>query len=196
MDTSKMPKTRAAAKAGGAKYYFTGEPCKRGHTAPRKVKGTCIECAREDDRKAADRRRDYFIAYNQRAEVKDTKHSWYMNNRDKVIQAAASRPREVLRQYQIAWKKNNILWVRADTKARRRRHRQATPPWLTRAQKTEIRQLYQIAITATKLTGVQYVVDHIVPLRSEVVCGLHVPWNLQVLTQDENLAKSNKLSSI
>ena len=85
------------------------------------------------------------------------------------------------------------MQVRADTKARRRKHRDATPPWLTRKQKSEIRNLYQIAMTMTKTTGEQYVVDHIIPLRSDAVCGLHVPWNLRVITREENLAKSNKL---
>ena len=69
----------------------------------------------------------------------------------------------------------------------------ATPKWLTPAQKREMREIYRIAITMTKMTGEQYVVDHIVPLRSDVVCGLHVPWNLRVVTAAENSAKSNKL---
>ncbi len=42
------PKTRAEAKALGAKFYFTGEPCVRGHIALRKTKGSCLECVKED----------------------------------------------------------------------------------------------------------------------------------------------------
>jgi 5-methylcytosine-specific restriction endonuclease McrA len=56
-----------------------------------------------------------------------------------------------------------------------------------------MRQLYVQARKLTEVTGERYVVDHIVPLRSHEVCGLHVPWNLRVITQEENLKKSNKL---
>jgi hypothetical protein len=193
MDTSTLPKSRAEAKATGAKYYFTGEPCKHGHIAPRKTKGSCVECLKVEWEKGNVTRAEYFRQYNKLTAVKDRKNDWYVANREKVIQTAATRPKSVLREYRNAWKRNNTLQIRADTKARRRKHRQATPKWLTRRQKTEIRQLYQIAITMTKTTGEQYVVDHIVPLRAETVCGLHVPWNLRVITQEENLKKSNKI---
>ena len=49
MDTIGLPKTRKEAQTVGAKYYFTGIPCKHGHIAPRKTKGACTTCAKEDD---------------------------------------------------------------------------------------------------------------------------------------------------
>lgn len=193
MEQTQFPRTRSEAKALGATHYFTGEPCKHGHIAPRKLKGACTECLKVEWKKTAGKRADYFRSYNQREEVKTKKHEWYQNNREKVIESARIRPAHIKKQYQDAWKQRNIVWVRADTKSRRRKHRQATPPWLTRQQKTEMREMYKMAITLSKLTGEVYVVDHIVPLRSDIVCGLHVPWNLRVITRKENLLKSNKL---
>jgi 5-methylcytosine-specific restriction endonuclease McrA len=193
MDTTNLPKTRAEAKATGAKYYFTGEPCKHGHIAPRKTKGACVECLKVEWEQGNTTRAEYFRQYNKSDAGLEAKQAYYARNREAVIARAQARPLEEKRGYQKTWKDANQVWVRADTKARRRKHRDATPPWLTRKQKSEIRQLYQIAITMTKTTGERYVVDHIVPLRSDEVCGLHVPWNLRVITQEENLAKSNKL---
>jgi len=187
------PTTRNKAKAIGSTHYFTGKPCKHGHIALRKTKGSCVECLKLEWARGNEQRADYFREYNRREDVKDRKNDWYQDNRAAVIDRASTRPAEKLREYRNAWKVNNAVQVRADTKARRRKHREATPPWLTRKQKSELRQMYQIASTMTKTTGEQYVVDHIVPLRSDEVCGLHVPWNLRVITQEDNLKKSNKL---
>ena len=188
-----QPKTRKEAKAVGATHYYTGKPCKHGHVALRKTKGACVECVKIEWQLSNESRAEYFKKYNKREDIKDRKNDWYQANRAAVIDRAKTRPYEEIKEYKKRWKENNQVWVRADTKARRRKHRDATPPWLTAKQKFEIRQLYQIAITMSKTTGEQYVVDHIVPLRSPNVCGLHVPWNLRVITQKENLTKSNKM---
>jgi hypothetical protein len=193
MDTINLPATRAEAKAIGATHYFTGEPCKHGHIAPRKVKGACVECLKLEWERGKTQRAEYFKEYNRSDAGIEAKQAYYRRNKEAVIARANARPTEEKQAYRNAWKAENVMQVRADTKARRRKHRDATPPWLTRKQKSEIRNLYQIAMTMTKTTGEQYVVDHIIPLRSDAVCGLHVPWNLRVITREENLTKSNKL---
>lgn len=69
----------------------------------------------------------------------------------------------------------------------------ASPKWLTKEQIEQIKELYTCARMFKLYTGEEYHVDHIVPLQGENVCGLHVPWNLQVIPAKENLSKSNKL---
>jgi hypothetical protein len=74
---------------------------------------------------------------------------------------------------------------------RRARNREATPSWLTSAHKAHIKRTYKLASFIGEVTGVAYHVDHIVPLNGKNICGLNVPWNLQVLRADINLSKSN-----
>lgn len=76
--------------------------------------------------------------------------------------------------------------------SRRAQKNKATPDWLTDTQLNEIQQFYWLAQDLKLVTGECYHVDHIVPLKGENVCGLHVPWNLQVLPADINLSKGNK----
>jgi len=193
MDTTHLPKTRAEAKAVGAKYYFTGVPCKHGHVAPRKTKGACVECLKVEWEQSSITRAEYFKQYNKSDVGVEAKQRYYEKNRAQVIARAQARPVAEKQAYKSKYRQTNPDLYKTLTSFRRRRFRDATPPWLTHKQKSEIRQLYQIAITMSKTTGEQYVVDHIVPLQSHKVCGLHVPWNLRVITQEENLKKSNKL---
>ena len=193
MDYSQYPTNRTDAKATGAKYYFTGEPCKHGHVALRKTKGSCVECLRVEWGKGNATRAEYFKQYNQSEAGKAAKQKYYMANKETVIARANARPVEERRLHREKYKKQNPELYKAFVSVRKRRHKKATPPWVTPDQKFAMRQLYLEAMKLTKITGERYVVDHIVPLINPDVCGLHVPWNLQVMTQEENLKKSNKL---
>jgi hypothetical protein len=70
---------------------------------------------------------------------------------------------------------------------------QATPPWLTDDQKWMISEIYELRMQRQEITGVEHHVDHIVPLLGKEARGLHVPWNLRVVTAETNLRKSNKV---
>jgi 5-methylcytosine-specific restriction endonuclease McrA len=67
----------------------------------------------------------------------------------------------------------------------------ATPAW---ADYKLMLTFYERAEEMTRTTGIEHHVDHIVPLRSRRVCGLHSHHNLQVLTAEQNLRKGNRLS--
>jgi hypothetical protein len=66
--------------------------------------------------------------------------------------------------------------------------RGAVPPWANRA---AVEVFYRTAAVLSIYSGKEFQVDHIVPVRSEVVCGLHCEANLQILPLRANLAKSN-----
>lgn len=110
---------------------------------------------------------------------------YHSNNRDKEAQYS--------RQYYKNIGKFETAKVRARSAKRRANKNQATPKWLNESQLVAINCKYSVAAMLTKNSSVSYVVDHIVPLKGKTVCGLHVPWNLQVITAVNNLKKSNKL---
>ena len=66
----------------------------------------------------------------------------------------------------------------------------ATPAW---ADLKKIQAIYAEAARLTRETGVPHEVDHYYPLRSKVMCGLHVETNLQILKAEKNRKKSNSI---
>lgn len=73
------------------------------------------------------------------------------------------------------------------------RYARCTSP-MSAEHKNEIDAIYMAAAEATSLTGTPHNVDHIVPVKGKLVSGLHVPWNLRVITAMENRKKSNKFN--
>ena len=106
--------------------------------------------------------------------------NWYKNNVEKHKARAAK------------WQKNNPDKVNAITAKRRSAKLKRTPPWLNDNHLLQIQAFYSEAKQLSDQTGVLHHVDHIVPLQGKTVSGLHVPWNLQILTASENSSKHNR----
>jgi len=98
--------------------------------------------------------------------------------------------RVVNREYELS--PSGKVNKKAYNAVRDRRSKEATPEWLSKEQKQQIVAVYEHMRDCRAVTGEDYHVDHIVPLRGENICGLHVPWNLQVLPAYVNITKSNK----
>ncbi len=88
------------------------------------------------------------------------------------------------------WDRANQSALTAKAAEHRARKRKATPAWADRGLTKDI---YALARIWSEATGTEYHVDHIVPLNSEMVCGLHWHDNLQILEGNANRSKSNSL---
>ena len=75
---------------------------------------------------------------------------------------------------------------------RRANKKQATPAWVDTK---ELQKFYLEARLKTLESEFAWEVDHIVPLNGVNVCGLHVPWNLQVIPAVDNRRKQNRLTT-
>ena len=101
-----------------------------------------------------------------------------------VLRAAGVAMRERTREKTLA-SRAAACKRRSDAIAR------ATPPW---ADRKAIKKIYAESRRLTAETGEKHHVDHFYPLRGELVCGLHTPENLVVLTERQNVAKKNRVA--
>ncbi len=126
--------------------------------------------------------------------VRANRKNWLIKNVDfnKEIQSKYKKT-EASKTTMKAYRKNNKHKRAALRAGYRARKLKATPLWLTPLHLLEINTVYEKAHTLTRSTGILHHVDHEVPLSSRDVCGLHVPWNLKVITAVENTTKGNRL---
>jgi hypothetical protein len=160
--------------------YHKGKNYKQG------VKSVCKECAKEANAKRYVENKDHILEVCKRwAEANPEKRkiisrSYKARNRKKAYESTRDwllRHPEKLRGYQAKRRAQKI---------------QAAPPWLTKDQLDAMSDLYKTSKVMEEKFGLKYHVDHIVPLNGEDICGLHVPWNLQVLEAGLNISKSNQ----
>ena len=148
-----------------------------------------------------------FTEFNKKSSCKDGLNSDCRECSLQQMKNWRKRNPEADKQYQIRNPqkcKNSVIKYRTSPKGkavhakieaqRRASKLQATPKWLTFNQRQEILEIYKLAADLSWLSELGLHVDHIVPLKGENVCGLHVPWNLQILPAIENIKKSNKLA--
>lgn len=152
-----------------SKTYITGRPCKRGHLAPRLISNsTCIECA------YAHRRA----------------HPEYDRTHDTIRRGTEHRRKQKREAESL---RRQLPEVKAGRRAERMKRiadlKQRTPSW---ADHEKIKAFYRIAAAFSDL-HVPHHVDHIFPLNGEMVSGLHVEDNLQVITAIDNMRKGAQL---
>jgi len=132
---------------------------------------------------------------NNKDKIKDCRKEHYAKNR---LEMKEKRKAYRIKNLDLIRSYNKRYYLRNKDKFRENRHlgkkrlKQATPSWLTKDQKKLIGDFYHHAKDCQMVSGESYHVDHIVPIKGKNVCGLHVPWNLQVLPADINIAKKNK----
>ena len=115
-------------------------------------------------------------------------------NRDAIAKAKkeySQKNWDAIAERMKIWRQANSELLNANNASRRALKKQAQPPWLTEEHINQIKAEYKNSKRMKKLTGIEHHVDHIVPLKGENVCGLHVPWNLQVIPAKHNLEKKN-----
>jgi hypothetical protein len=175
--------TREEAVQQGLSRFYTGSPCVRGHVAPRFVSSkACVTCARENqnkwDAQNFGKLKQYSVKYDSKnRERRREAAREYRKNSPDAANAAT-------RQY----RKRNPGIINAHCSARRAAQLSATPRWVDY---NNLQNIYKQAKEMTLASGCNYQVDHIVPLKHDLVCGLHVPWNLQIITASENRRKKN-----
>lgn len=116
--------------------------------------------------------------------------AWAKSNSERrleIVRNSRNKPDNKWRSYKNEYKKSS-----GEVAKRRASKDQRTPAWLSDDDYWMMKEIYALSALRTKLTGIKWNVDHIIPLRGKMVSGLHVPQNMQVITKQANLLKGSK----
>jgi hypothetical protein len=166
----------AEARRIGAKTFVSAKPCIRGHIGPfHTSNGSCAECTRLRGAKWKAENREHRLSYNRAYTGR-----WRQSEANRARLEASSRK----------WREDNKPLIAARSALRRARILKRTPAW---ADKQAIRCMYEIAHRISKCTGLEWHVDHVLPLNGREVSGLHIHTNMQIIPAKANHTKSNKM---
>lgn len=165
--------TRKAAQKARLVHYFTGKPCKFGHIAKRYTSDSmCVACKRI--------RRAAYTA-ERGAEENANRAAYYQAHRDEEL-ARKARYNDAARQ------------ARTATENRRRvKKLNALPKWFGEFDQLVETEAFELADQRRELTGIDWAVDHMIPLQAKEASGLHIGCNLQVIPSRLNNSKLNRM---
>lgn len=177
----------------------------RDRAKPDGLNSHCRSCKTTAMRELRGTPPERFFAYAKRyGSAAERQRVWKAANPERYRASLARVDREKARAAHKRWRDRNIERERARVAAwakgnpekaallaatRRAAARRACPAW---ANHEEMLVVYEKAAALTLETGVPHQVDHIVPLKSKRVSGLHVPANLCVLPASDNATKGNR----
>lgn len=145
-------------------------------------------------RKYPERHKQYTDKWRQANQdrVKRVRQEYVARERERLKvaqQEYRTRKKSEIAAKVAAWQRKNAAYCAASRAERRAMELKATPAW---ANDFFIAEAYHLARLRSQATGYQWHVDHIVPLKSPLVCGLHVEHNLQVIPASVNVSKKNR----
>ena len=161
----------------------------------------CICCGEDKDTKNFGRKKGNNGNYYLRGRCSECHTAYNLHNRRKVGRKTSPKTLQNARiraskyyyeQRETPSFKFKVCALAAKYRAQKLK---ATPKWLTKLHHEDINNFYWLSKDLTAVSGEDYHVDHIVPLKGKNICGLHVPWNLQILPADINLSKGNRYAN-
>lgn len=168
-------------------HYSKFTACKYGHYDKRQAStGHCMECERIRSKKRIDS-----LETKEKNRVRSNKH--YHENKGDPVYIQKRKDRERKHRLDNPGQKLESCRRRSASK------KQAIPSWDIDNEDSDkfFKYIYIVSASTTRLSGTKHHVDHITPLggrnnmNEQMVCGLHTPANLQIISAKDNLTKGS-----